>query len=78
VLTSSMLVATLLLSSNEHDDVTMPIAIVPIYKEIYIILLSSLGRAQCKSRLYVRMVAIFFEKRGGCFDFIFLGINSRS
>jgi hypothetical protein len=64
VLMSSMPAATLLLSSDGHDDVTMPVAIVPVYKDLDTIPpSSSLDRAQCESQLFVCMVAKN-EKRG--------------
>jgi hypothetical protein len=79
VLISSTFVATVLDSSNGHGDVTMPIAIVPIYKELDTVLPSSSSdRAQCESQLFVRTVDKKIEKRGRDFDFIFLGIDSRS
>jgi hypothetical protein len=49
VLTSSTSVATLFLSSNGHDDVTMHVAIVPVYKELDTVPPSSSSdRAQCE------------------------------
>jgi hypothetical protein len=45
-------------SSNEHDDITMPVATVHIYKELDTISpFSSLDSTQCKSRLFVRTMA---------------------
>jgi hypothetical protein len=70
---SSTHVAIVLYSSNMHDDVTMPITIVPIYKELDTVPPSSSSdRAQCKSRLFIRTVAKKLKKMGGCaVDFIF-------
>jgi hypothetical protein len=70
---SSTPIATVLRSSNEHDDITMFIATVPIYKELDTVLPSSSSdRAQCELQLFVRMVGKKIEKRGGRFLFHFL------
>jgi hypothetical protein len=69
---SSTPIVTVLRSSNEHDDITMFIATVPIYKELDTVLPSSSSdRAQCESQLFVRMVGKKIEKRGGG-DFYFI------
>jgi hypothetical protein len=66
-------VAIVLRSSNEHGDITMPIATVPVYKELDIVPPPSLDRAQCESRLFVRTVAKKLKKVGEGGDFDFLG-----
>jgi hypothetical protein len=73
---SSTPIATVLRSSNEHDDITMFIATVPIYKELDTVLPSSSSdRAQCESQLFVRMVGKKIEKRGGGVIFISFFMN---
>jgi hypothetical protein len=80
VMMSSTPIATLLLSSDGHDNVTMHVTIVPVYKELDTVPpppSSSSDMAQCESRLFVRTVAKKIEKRGGGFVSILLGIDSR-
>jgi hypothetical protein len=70
-----MLVATVLHSSNMHGDVTMPIATMPVSKELDTVPPSSTDGAQCKSRLFIRTMGKNLKKVGGGFDFIFLGLT---
>jgi hypothetical protein len=73
LVTSSRPIPTLLLSSDWHDDVTMHITIVLVYKELDIVPPppSSSDRAQCESRLFVRTVAKKLKKEGEVLIYFF-------
>jgi hypothetical protein len=62
---SSTPIATVLHSSNGYGDITMFVTTVPVYKELDTVPHSSSShRAQCESRLFVRMVVKKIENWG--------------
>jgi hypothetical protein len=72
MLTQSTFVATVIPNNNGHDDVTMPGATIPIYKELDTVPpFSSSDREQCGSATVCPYGGKKIEKRGGGFDFIF-------
>jgi hypothetical protein len=76
VLTSSTPLLLCFLVSDRHDDVTMLIATVSLYKELDTISPSSSSdRTQCEPRLFVPTVVKKLKKEGEDFDFIFYGFT---